>query len=71
MISSMIQTIEKYYCQLSDSLRIHRNLMSNFSDNLPACYAYAVFFICCFAESFVLPFQRAIFPRYITLGFFI
>ena len=45
--------------------------MSNFSDNLPACYAYAVFFICRFAESFVLPFQRAIFPRYITLGFFI
>ena len=31
--------------------------MSNVSDNLPACYAYAVIFICSFAEDFVLPSQ--------------
>ena len=35
--------------------------MSNFSDNLPAYYVYAVIFICCAVESFVLPFQRASF----------
>ena len=34
--------------------------MSNVSDNLPACYTYAVIFICRFAEGFVLPFQRGI-----------
>ena len=44
--------------------------MSNVSDNLPACYAYAVIFICRFAEGFILPFQRASFTRYFTLGFF-
>ena len=34
--------------------------MSNFSDNLPPCYAYAVVFICHFVEGFVLPFQRRV-----------
>ena len=32
-------------------------------DNLPACYAYTVIFICRFAKSFVLPIQRAGFTR--------
>ena len=40
------QRIEQYYCQISDSLKIHRGLMSNFSDNLPACYAYIFRFVC-------------------------
>ena len=35
--------------------------MSNISDNLPACYACAVIFICRFAEGFVLPFQEVSF----------
>ena len=44
--------------------------MSNFSDNLPVFYAYGVFFICRFADGFVLPVQRASFTRYFTLAFF-
>ena len=44
--------------------------MSNFSENLPVCYAYGVFFICSFADGFVLFVQRASFTRYFTLGFF-
>ena len=44
--------------------------MSNFSDNLPACYAYAVIFVCRFAKVFVLPFQRASFISHFTLGFY-
>ena len=53
-------------------------LMSDFSDNLPLCYACAVVFICRFAERFVLPFQRVcictlfyfkIFSLIITLPF--
>ena len=67
MISSMTQRIEKYWCQLSD----HRGLMSNFSDNLPACYAYAVFFTCHFADGSILPVQRASFTRYFALAFFL
>ena len=53
-------------CQLSDSLKIHWCLMSNFSDNLPVYYAYAVIFVCSFAEGFVLPTQRAYFLHYFT-----
>ena len=45
--------------------------ISNFSDNLQACYAYAVIFVCFFAKSFVLSFQRASFTRYFTSGFFL
>ena len=58
MISSMTQRIEKYLCQLSGSLKIYRGMMSNFSGNLPACYAYTVIFVCRFAKGFVLPFQK-------------
>ena len=35
--------------------------MSSFSDNLPACYAYADILFAVFAEGFILPIQRAIF----------
>ena len=42
----------------------------SFSDNLPACYAYAVNFTCCFAEGFVFPFQRVCF-RYFTAFYLI
>ena len=66
MISGMTQRIKKLKCQLSDSLKIPRSLMSNLCDKLPVCYAYAVIFICRFAKGFVLPFQRASF----TLLFF-
>ena len=52
-------------------LKIHRGLMSNFFDNLPACYTYIVIFVYYFPKAFVLPFQRACFTRYITLGFFL
>ena len=45
--------------------------MNNFSDSLPACYAYPIIFISRFAEGFVLPFQRASFVRYFTLAFLI
>ena len=45
--------------------------MSIFSDNVPVCYAYTVICVCCFAKGFVLPFQRASFIHYFTLGFFI
>ena len=45
--------------------------MNNFSRNLPKCYSHAVIFICRFAESFVLAFQRASFTRYLTLAFFL
>ena len=69
MISSMTQRIEKYYCQLSESLKIHRDLMSNFSYHLPACYTYTVIIVCCFTKGFVLPFQRARFISYFTLEF--
>ena len=58
MISYMTQRIDYLInYQLSDSLKIRRDLMSNVSDNLPACYAYAVIFIFSFAEGFVLPSQ--------------
>ena len=52
-------------------IKIHRGLKSNFSENLPACYAYAVIIICRLAEDFVLPFQIVSFTRYFTLGFFL
>ena len=45
--------------------------MSNFSDNLPGCYAYAVFFTCHFADGSILPVQRASFTRYFALAFFL
>ena len=44
--------------------------MSNFSDNLPACDAYAVIFVCRFGKGLVAPFQRAGFTLYFTLDFF-
>ena len=34
--------------------------MSNFSDNLPVCYVYALTFVCRFAKGFVLPLQRLV-----------
>ena len=43
--------------------------MSNFSVNLPACYAYTVNLIYRFAEGFDLPFPRASFKHYLTLLF--
>ena len=51
--------------------------MSNFSDNLPVCYVYAVIFVCRFAKGFVLPLQRLVlyvillpnFPLIIVLNF--
>ena len=46
---------------ISNLLKIHRGLMSSFSDNLPACYAYADNLFAVFAEGFILPIQRAIF----------
>ena len=46
---------------ISNLLKIHRGLMSSFSDNLPACYAYADILFAVFAEGFILPIQRAIF----------
>ena len=51
---------------IEDSQRFNEQ----FFYNLPASYPYAVIFICCFAEGFILPFQRASFTRYFTLGFF-
>ena len=42
--------------------------MSNPSDYLLVCYGYAIILIYGFAESFVLPFQRASFARYFTLA---
>ena len=45
--------------------------MCNCSNNLPVCYVYALNFICCFAEDFILQFQRAKVTRYFTLGFFL
>ena len=45
--------------------------MSNVSDNLPAFYVWDVIFICCFVKGFVLPFQKATFTSYFTLGFFL
>ena len=50
---------------------VHRGLMSNVSDNLQACYTYTVIFTCQSAKSFLLPFQRASFICYFTLGIFL
>ena len=41
--------------------------MSGFIDNFLACYAYAVIFICRFAEDFDLTFQSVSFTSYFTL----
>ena len=51
---------------IEDSRRFDEQLFYN----LPASYPYAAIFICCFAEGFILLFQRASFTRYFTLGFF-
>ena len=67
----MKQRIEKYWGQLSDLLKIHRGFMSNFFDNLQACYAHAVILIWSVAKDFVFPSQRASFTIYFTLGFFV
>ena len=45
MISSVTQRIEKYYCQLSDSLTIYKGLTSNFSDNRSTCDACTAIFV--------------------------
>ena len=50
-------------CQLLDSLKIRRGLMSNFSDVL-ACYACAAIFICVLLRGFVLPFKDIVFLLY-------
>ena len=49
------------FCAVS-TIRLIKDLqMSNFSDNLLACYAYAVIFICRFVEGHVRIFPLAIF----------
>ena len=42
--------------KLSNLLKIHRGLIRNFFDNLPACYPNTTIFICRFAEGFVFCF---------------
>ena len=83
MVSSMTEGIEEYFESknisnrrifrmptirfIVDSRRFDEQLFYN----LPASYPYAAIFICCFAEGFILLFQRASFTRYFTLGFFL
>ena len=55
---------------LMSTIKSIKNLKSNFSDNLPACYAYAVIITCRLAENFVLPFQKVSFTCYFTLEIF-
>ena len=46
---------------ISNLLKIHSGLMSSFSDNLPACYAYADILFAVFAEGFIFTHSKSYF----------